>query len=221
MNGAIAALLHTDIRPLFYVSTDRGFCREQPALYRAAIARAQNLALWPDQIAELEPAYTERAYPLRKAPATGVRHLFGQDRELATRARNVLSKRARSIGFSKDMGYGFFDARTIAYVCLQLAYHLGFDQIFMVGVDLNGKAQRFYDASVPAPSPCGLDDYFHSRILPSFKVLKRALSTSGRQVMNLSGVSKLPGSLIQRADLSALRCASASAINCSSMKSGE
>ncbi len=234
MNGAISHLLDTAIRPLFYVCTDRGFPREQPELYQAALARADNLALWPDEIARLAPEQKAIAYPLRKAPTTGFKHLLGHDRDRATRSRNILSKRSRSIGFSKDMSYGFFDARTVAYVCLQLAYHLGFDKVFMVGVDLNGSAQRFYDDRIGKRSPCGLNDYFDVRILPSFRVLKRAFDGTGRQVLNLSTHSRLPTSVVERADLQTLRkslvhqhatgldpAARASASNCSSMKSGE
>ncbi|WP_040259852.1 LPS biosynthesis protein [Pseudomonas massiliensis] len=205
MNGAISRLLPTSIEPLFYVCTDRGFPLQQPELYEAAVARARHLALWPDEIARLAPSRRLQAYALRRAPATCWRHIFGKEREQAVRSRNVLSKRCRSIGFSQDMSYGFFDARTVAYVCAQLAYHLGFEKVFLVGVDLDGTAQRFYDRETRTLSPCGLNDHFDTRIVPSFEVLQRAFRRAGRQVFNLSARSRLPASVIPRADLGTLR----------------
>lgn len=205
MNGAIAGLLGTAIRPLFYVCTDRGFPEQQPGLYQAALDRAQHLALWPDQIAELTGAQAARAFPLTRAPMTRLSHLLGHEQHLAERSRNLLSKRSRSIGFSKDMAYGFFDARTVAYVCVQLAYHLGFEQVFLVGLDLNGSSGRFYERQGNACSPCGLNDYFHSRILPSFQVARRAFDRTGKRLLNLSTGSRLPASVVQHADLHTLR----------------
>lgn len=205
MNGAISRLLHTDIQPLFYVCTDRGFPRQQPELYEAGLARARHLALWPDEIARLEPSRRALAYPLRRAPVTCWRHLIGRERHQAMRSRNLLSKRCRSIGFSRDMSYGFFDARTVAYVCVQLAYHLGFETVFLVGVDLDGTARRFYDGETMKRSPCGLNDHFQTRIVPSFEVLQRAFRRAGRQVLNLSAHSRLPASVIPKADLGSLR----------------
>ena len=90
------------------------------------------------------------------------------------------SKRARSIAFSKDLSQGFFDARTVAYVALQLAYHLGFDKVILVGVDLDQSSGRFYEKPGSVLSPCGLDQHYPTRILPSLKLMGGNSSLSRR-----------------------------------------
>jgi hypothetical protein len=44
-------------------------------------------------------------------------------------------------GFSTDPGEGIFQSHTVTYVAMQLAYHLGFDEVFLIGVD------HFYNAA--------------------------------------------------------------------------
>lgn len=60
--------------------------------------------------------------------------------------------KSKNIGFSKDITDGYFCARTIAYVALQLAYYLGFKRVFFVGLDLNSEVGRFYDKKDPLPT---------------------------------------------------------------------
>jgi len=66
---------------------------------------------------------------------------------LAWRARRWFPKDPRVIyldtdftgeeDFSRDITGRFFEGFTVTYVALQLAYHMGFDQVILVGVDHN------------------------------------------------------------------------------------
>lgn len=198
MNGAVTKLLEASIQPLYYVCSDRSFQEQQPALYKAAVAQAQRLALWPEDIDRLPSRYAGKAYALRKAPRASFRDYFGRDQSQAVRLVSPFSKRARDIGFSKDMDYGIFDVRTVAYICLQLAYHLGFDEIYLAGVDLNVQAPRFYERAPGQSAPCGLDQHLQTRILPAMELAAKAMTAEGRRVVNLSQHSLIPEEVFPR-----------------------
>ena len=204
MNGAIAKLSGSGIRPLFYVCSDLSFAEQQPELYECGLEQAQRLALWPTAIERLAESRQAKAHALRRAPSTRLEHYLGLERDQAERTLTLLSRRARDIGFSRDMDYGIFDVRTVALIALQLAYHLGFTRIYLAGVDLNARAPRFYEGSTDARSPCGLDEHLHSRILPGLKVMQDVMTAAGRPVFNLSRCSCIPAQLIPRADLAAV-----------------
>lgn len=199
MNGAVTKLLEAGIRPLYYVCSDRSFQEQQPELYEKAVGQAQHLALWPEDIQGLSGRYAGRAYALRKAPRASFRDYFGRDQGQAVRLVSPFSKRARDIGFSKDMDYGIFDVRTVAYICLQLAYHLGFDEIYLAGVDLNVQAPRFYETASGQSAPCGLDQHLQTRILPAMELAAKVLAAEGRSVINLSQQSLIPEEVFPRA----------------------
>lgn len=199
MNGAVTKLLEASIQPLYYVCSDRSFQEQQPAIYEAAVEHAQRLALWPEDIERLPSQYAGKAYALRKAPRASFRDYFSRDQGQAVRLVSPFSKRARDIGFSKDMDYGIFDVRTVAYICLQLAYHLGFDEIYLAGVDLNVQAPRFYESAAGQSAPCGLDQHLQTRILPAMELAAGVLAAEGRRVVNLSQQSLIPEDIFRRA----------------------
>lgn len=207
MNGAIAKLTKSAIEPLFYVCSDLSFAVQQPGLYAQGLERARHLALWPEAIDELPSGLRGKAHGLKRAPSTRLEHYLGAERDQAQRVHTLLSRRARDIGFSRDMDYGIFDVRTVAYIALQLAYHLGFTEIYLAGVDLNAQAPRFYEGSTRPRSPCGLEEHLYSRILPGFKVMQDVMTAEGRQVFNLSPSSRIPAQLIPPADLAAVEAA--------------
>ncbi|KTT11642.1 lipopolysaccharide biosynthesis protein [Pseudomonas oryzihabitans] len=207
MNGAIAKLSGSGIRPLFYVCSDLSFAEQQPDLYELGLEQAQRLALWPAAIERLSATRQGKAHVLRRAPSRRLEHYLGRERDQAERTLTVLSRRARDLGFSRDMDYGIFDVRTVAYIALQLAYHLGFTELYLAGVDLNAQAPRFYEDGNHPASPCGLDEHLYHRILPGLTIMQTVLAAEGRQVFNLSRTSRVPAELIPRADLAAVEAA--------------
>jgi len=204
MNGAIAKLLGSPLSPLFYVCSDLSFALQQPELYRQGLERATRLALWPEAIQALPAELAAKAHPLHRAPATRLEHHLGAEQEQAQRLPAWFSRRARDIGFSCNLDYGIFDVRTVAFIALQLAYHLGFTEIYLAGVDLDSDRPRFYEDGRSPASPCGLDEHLHSRILPGLQVMQTAMRAAGRQVFNLSNCSRIPADLIPLADLAAV-----------------
>lgn len=198
LNGAISMFDGTGINPFFYVCTDTGFARQQPDLYASALAISQRLALWPDEVEGALAQTNADVYSLRKASrSTFYESAFNPDDHLV-RSRTFWRSHSRTQGFSKDLSAGYFDARTVAYAALQVAYHVGFTQVFLVGVDLSQSAGRFYETQGRAISPCGLDDQFERRILPSLKLMADRVVGERFAVYNLSQTSRIPESVIPK-----------------------
>ena len=61
---------------------------------------------------------------------------------------------------------------------------------------MNQSAGRFYETDGSSISPCGLDQHFHSRILPSLKLMSEKVVGSKFAVYNLSSTSRIPSSVI-------------------------
>ncbi|AVD84295.1 lipopolysaccharide biosynthesis protein [Pseudomonas sp. SWI6] len=198
LNGAISMFEGSGIRPFFYVCTDTGFPLQQPDLYASALSLSRRLALWPDEIEAAQTSTSAEIYPLTKASrSTLYESAFNPQPDLV-RSREFWRSRSRTLGFSKDLSAGYFDARTVAYAALQIAYHVGFTQVFLVGVDLTQAAGRFYETAGRAISPCGLDDYFESRILPSMKLMADRVVDERFSVYNLSQTSRIPDAVIPK-----------------------
>lgn len=205
MNGSIALTAACDVKPFFYVCTDKSFRTQQPALFAQALRDSQRLALWPEQFADADISAGTQCYPLHKAANPGLLDGFRGHGDSHVCNRSLWSKRARSIAFSKDMASGYYDARTVAYVALQLAYHLGFEQVILVGVDLDQSVGRFYENGTGERSPCGLDQHWESRILPSLTLMAQQVVNEHFRVYNLSATSRIPAALIPKIDLAQAR----------------
>ena len=201
MNGAISMFLGTDVKPCFYACTDKSFSEQQPSLFKFAMAASRNVALWEDhaRASGIRPA--GQLYPLTKAKKPSLLDVVRGKHAGLVANHSLPGFHQRPIGFSKDMSEGFFDARTVAYLTLQLAYHLGFSKVFLVGVDLNEKSGRFYENRTSANSPCGLDQHYYTRILPSFELMSRKVIGDDFRVYNLSDCSRIPESVVPRVTL--------------------
>lgn len=197
MNGAISKFKGTGITPFFYVCTDQGFSEQQPELFTEAMRISERVALWEKHVWHTSLKPQGKLYLLSRAPRLLWRDFFRTDKDLV-RVRKLGRGRSKTLGFSKNLKRGFFDARTVAYLALQLAYHLGFNRVFLVGVDLDPAVGRFYEVPGRFVSPCVLDEHFHTRILPSFEILSKQVVNEDFQVYNLSDVSKIPPRLIPR-----------------------
>lgn len=199
MNGAISMFLGSGVKPFFYACTDQKFSQEQPELFSAAMLISQRVALWEEHVWQTTVAPEGELYFLGRAPKLSWSEVvFRSDKELV-RSRKLGNGRNRTLGFSKNLKRGYFDARTVAYLALQIAYHAGFTKVFLVGVDFNESVSRFYERVGMSISPCLLDQHFYTRILPSFEILSKYVMNENFQVYNLSSTSRISGELIPRA----------------------
>jgi Kdo-III transferase WaaZ len=210
MNGSIARFIEEGIKPLFYLCDDRGVAKRKGAAVAQGITLAENAGLG---LAALQEAAKHSPHAL----SAGKLHLLERvnrqresaamsDRRFALSVRNdpeysvewsLFRQKRNRIGFSRNLCNGYFNGRTIAYAALQLAYHLGFERVYLVGVDMSPEQGQFYDPQgLQVPSRLG-DDYA-DYILPSFELMSRRVLSDSFQVFNLSVDSRLPSDVIKK-----------------------
>lgn len=102
------------------------------------------------------------------------------------------------VGFSHDIRHGVFDAATVTYWALQIAIYLGYEVIYIAGLDMNNFEQpRFYE-NVTNKQPTLLAKNFSNLILPSFQYASQIIRQRGREVYNLSLHSALDDSIFPK-----------------------
>ena len=224
VSGSIQLFTETSVAPLFYLCDDNSFAAQRQPILRQGLALAQNVALSPRVISitqglsAAELAQT-RLYAFNRVNRSidGKQQL--SDRRFAWKMRNdqdvscdfsLFSQKPNRIGFSRDMDKGYFSCRTIPYAGLQLAYHLGFNQVILVGVDLDSSQGRFYEQGAAA-MPSRLDGDFEDYIEPCFELMARRVVSPTFQVYNLSAKSRLAASLVPKITLDQLDVLLASA----------
>jgi len=102
-----------------------------------------------------------------------------------------------SIGFSNDADKGFFSGKTVATWAVQLAYYLGYQNNFIIGMDLGGTGKtHFYNNGNNRP-PDFMRDY-EPYIRVCFEQAKLASEQLGFSIYNLSEQSSLPHEIIPK-----------------------
>lgn len=216
MNGSIACFEGTGIRPLFYLCDDSDVAEKKIAAVGQGMRQARHAALnlgALEQVQRLDPAALRESdlYLMERVNRwQGVPQL--SDRRFAWSVRNnpdyvvawsPFSQKRSRIGFSRNFANGYFTARTIPYAAVQLAFYLGFSQVFLVGVDMRPELGQFYDPSGKVVRSC-LDEDFESHILPSFQLLGQRVAGPGFRVYNLSPISRIPDTVIPKLSLDQL-----------------
>lgn len=216
MNGSILFCEAHQITPLFYLCDDFGFFSNRKELFLKGCTLASNLATNLHILRGVHAADPTILARTRIFLMERVNRQFGvprqPDRRFAWRIKadkdlfntfSLFSPRKSKIGFSGNLDKGYFSARTIPYAALQIAYTLGFTKVFLVGMDLQAGAGRFYE-SASNGLPSVLDEHYHDYILPSFEVVRNKVVTQRFQVFNLSQQSRLPHAVIPKITLNQL-----------------
>jgi KDO transferase-3 len=210
MNGSIVRFIEEDIRPIFYLCDDRGVADRKGAAVAQGITFARHAALG-------EAALREVAKHSPQALLQGDLHLLQRanrlsgkqtlsNRRFSWSVRNdpdyavtwsLFHQKKNRIGFSRNLMNGYFNGRTIAYAAIQLAYHLGFESVYLVGVDMNPEQGQFYDPKGEVV-PSRLADDYEDYILPSFELMARKVINPAFRVFNLSASSRIPDALVPK-----------------------
>lgn len=217
MNGSIVLAEASEVAPFLYICDDPSFVRARSELALRGLERAQFVAMSLDCLGELEAAHPgclsrarilvlERVNRYQRRPVVSDRSYawsVRQDADIEC-GFSLWRTKPNRIGFSRNLAKGYFGARTIPFAALQVAFHLGFTRVFMVGVDLNPRLGRFYEQG-EAALPSTLDVDYQDYILPSFALLARRVMQTGRfEVFNLSQNSRLPAQLVPKLSVSEL-----------------
>ncbi|WP_433847284.1 lipopolysaccharide biosynthesis protein [Acinetobacter proteolyticus] len=91
----------------------------------------------------------------------------------------------KSMGFSLDVYKGTFDYFTVAYVALQILYTLGYNEIYIAGLDMNNFSQpRFYE-NIDGQQPTTLNHHV-DEVFQAFDAAAALFEQKHIQVFNLS-----------------------------------
>lgn len=215
VNGSIACF-PAGVDPLFFLCDDSSVAAGKSDLVAQGMRRADFSLIGPDaleSLAEHEPEaiwlshlfVAERVNRWRGVPRVSDRGFAWQQRNNGDYViqRALFSQKRSRIGFSRNFPAGYFSCRTIAYAAIQLAYYLGFNKVFMVGMDLQASLGHFYDPK-GARVPSRLDEDYEDLILPHFQWMSRQVLGRDFQVFNLSTNSRLPADVLPKIDFAEL-----------------
>lgn len=206
LNGAWS--LHESVDFKFYVIVDMGFldCRQEMV---AEIVSDPNLTLFTTAhgiariVDRLSLANIKCSLALIEDAAFKIFQPKIPASELGKRYANVrcasFAENRPDLGFTTDIRHGVFDAGTVAYWALQIAAFLGFNTLYIVGLDMNNFNQpRFYE-SENNKLPSFLAESFEDLIVPAFTHASRQLQKRQIKVINLSPNSALPQHIFEKA----------------------
>ncbi len=104
----------------------------------------------------------------------------------------------KHIAFNNDIRTGVFDAGTVVYWALQIVAFLGFQTVYIAGLDMNNfNHPRFYE-NEKNKLPCFLDEKFANLIEPAFRHASIVLKKKGIVVKNLSQHSALGNDIFEK-----------------------
>ena len=200
LNGAIQAAARHDLTPFATVILDHTFVMRRPDLLRLtppstplvlSLSAAKAVSRFAPEMLRvcgihigMDPRtpYLEAGVPMQ---------------DLKGRAEFIVSVETDS-GFSLDPDAGLFDGGTVMSWAIQLAWHIGFRNVWLLGLDIGNAAEpRFYETDVNRLKSGLMRDY-ENKILPFMTLAGKVFAKAGRGLYNCSPISILPPSVIPR-----------------------
>jgi Kdo-III transferase WaaZ len=106
----------------------------------------------------------------------------------------------KNIAFNHDIRSGIFDAGTVVYWSLQILAYLGFNKIYIAGLDMsNFSTPRFYETN-DNMLPSFLNDKVNDLIIPAFHLASKELKKRNIDIVNLSPSSAIPDYIFKKMD---------------------
>lgn len=99
----------------------------------------------------------------------------------------------QGIYISNDLRLGLAVGGTVAYTGAQVAWHGGYDSLYMYGLDLTNSGRSYSETSA---QPQMLDKSYERVIVPAFELFVREAMATGFQVYNCNPNSRLPSSIL-------------------------
>jgi len=213
VNGSIIKSTENALRFTYFVVTDKNFARDRFELLKQGIASGAYCLFGfrvLNEIAEREPSLlaSDKLFLIQELNARyGIPKVNPVDFDnwAEGEADLILSETDRLksgwVGFSKCVDKGVFTGQTVVYSAVQVAYALGFRQIFILGMDLGGTGTlaRFYESgnTVTAASS-RLDQDFDPYIVPSFQLARQICDVEGIGLYNVSPHSRLSATILPK-----------------------
>ncbi len=200
VNGSVEMAATLGRRADYYLVSDYRFILEKPDLFRAGTRVSDAVVLGPMSIFAAMVAAPDAVEGVELFLREDLRRPFKRPRptnvELSLDPR-VIANASGDLVFSLDPIRGTCPAGTVVFDALQVLYGIGYREVFMFGVDLSD-APRFYAEADPSPNE--LSQAYERRIEPAFELVAEYLRQSGRRLVNGSPDSRLPDSIVPKAD---------------------
>lgn len=207
LNGAITSINEVN-SPFLEVISDASFVRNRSSLltnlrndlkFAVTFDVFRELALLDEKIAK-----NYNFSIINEAPNWRERGTLLN--ELARKSGDFLEQEAAGelLKLFLDPRLGFFHTGTVMSNAIQIAFYLGFKEIFLLGFDLgNANQPRFYEHTEDVVRSGLLNDY-EEHIKPFMLLTKLASKKTGVGVYNCSPVTLLPYSIIPYRDFNSL-----------------
>lgn len=219
LNCAIKKFSDANLTPTHCIIVDRRIFENQWACVKASILSGANCFfsyVGLSRICEKEPELLKRGniYLIESISRKfGIARSNKSDfkKEIFNDSEVFLDEQfpelCRSVGFSTNLEKGLFSGKTVATWAVQLGVALGYQQNFILGMDLGGTGKKHFYAESSNKPPDFMRDY-EPYIRVCFEQAKRASLAKGFDVYNLSKDSTLPHEIIPKISLEeALRIA--------------
>jgi Kdo-III transferase WaaZ len=200
VNGSATLAQRFGSRISYYLVADPGFVQQQPELFRTGVELADAVVLNPPTVfaamqyvpglLEKAPVYLQQDLrcPFKRPRAT---------RSQMQKDRRLLVHQEHAMAYSLDLAGGTYSSSTVVYQAVQVLFGIGYQRIFMFGVDLSSQG-RFYREK--NSSPCYLDKSYTHNILPAFELARAYCEQTGKELVNCSIDSRLPSTVIPKLD---------------------
>jgi hypothetical protein len=206
VNGAITLKSRYSVDFDYYVIIDYTFVTEQSSIVFDVINQAHTLFFTTPKCL----VYIHKVLGIEnlKCPVCLIEMVdekYNQDRAKAIAAARcnpaLVMEDNPAIGFSHKIEEGFFRGGTVAYVALQVASYLGYQNIYLHGIDIHNAetTPRFYE-TMENRKKTQLVNEFKDTIQPSFQLASRLLQQRNITVFNLSRESALSEQIFRKID---------------------
>jgi KDO transferase-3 len=211
VNGTIVKFLADGARPTYYSITDPDFFEHRFALVRDVLSSGAMCFFGYTGLSRIceHGASLLSGVPLGLSEIVNRRYLVPR---LSTEECDAAAEKDPDlilhpdirrqeglVGFSRNMAKGMFCGQTVGYRAIQIAFHLGYRRVFLLGMDLGAQGQqvRFYETTAQA-RPSLLEQHFEGYIRPCFEIVKSLCDAGEFEVYNCSLASRLPDSLVPK-----------------------
>lgn len=210
VNGAY--FLHQQVAFRFYVIVDMGFIDQRSDIVRDIVQTA-GLTLFTTAhgVARIIDRFTLAGIRCRLSvledaafkiycPRIAPEALWDHYRREGSMCFSAADRR---VGFSQDIRRGVFDAGTVSYWALQIIAFLGFNQLFIAGLDMNNfHLPRFYETK-DNMQPTYLPEQVDSIVMPAFRFASEIMRSNAMSIKNLSPTSAISGEIFEKVDCQA------------------
>ncbi|ARP96530.1 hypothetical protein [Bordetella genomosp. 13] len=213
VNGSIALQARfPDLKFHYYAMLDTGFMSRRRHLVDQILSQDLLLLITPEAVKWIAQHVPARRIACRLAvfeevhqrtllPRPSPEQLIAQLRGDPDLVLFDAYRPVHAHGFSLDVRRGLFGAGTVAYSALQFLVWLGFDRIYLHGLDMRNAASkpRFYETEKDRLSTA-LERQFANHIEPAFRDASVLLRQRGVKVYNLSLDSALGDDVFPKID---------------------